>query len=288
VIIQGNIIGLDSLGMAAPNGRDGIFISSGSNIIGAAGNFLNVISGNVRNGITLQSSGATANVIYNNIIGEDPSGDVLELARPNGGAGILLGIGAHDNTIGDTAVNTFNIVAHNTGNGIEFRSSGTGNKLSANHIHDNGKLGIDIDGMTDAVDPIDSGDTDNFSNDQQNYPFLTSAVINGASTQIMGTLDSTPGQTFNLEFFESPAADTTMFMGQPYGEGRSYLGNAMVSIPAMAMAPTPFMVSVPQATTPGFFITATATRTVVPLDTSEFSNAIQAVTPVELQNFEVE
>jgi len=290
-IITGNIVGLDNLGNAMPNGGDGIHIATDHNIIGEVGNLLNVVSGNVGNGIALTTGGANANVLLNNIIGGGPLGDTMELSRPNGKAGIQIGTSVHDNTIGSTTLNEFNLIEHNAGNGIELRNSGTGNKMSGNHIHDNGKLGIDIDAMTDAVDPIDSGDTDAFSNDEQNYPFLTSAVINGSSTMIMGTLDGTVGDTFDIEFFESPMASATpntLFMGQHYGEGRSYLGHGMVSIPAMAMAPTPFMISVPQATTAGFFITATATRTVAPLDTSEFSNAIQAITPVELQSFEVE
>jgi hypothetical protein len=78
---------------AAPNGHDGLLISStgGNNLVRT-----NVFSGNRRNGIEL-AGGATGVTIDPDIVGLTTNGGS---ALPNGGDGVLIGGTAHDNTVG--------------------------------------------------------------------------------------------------------------------------------------------------------------------------------------------
>ena len=85
---QDNFIGLDLSGAAQPNGSDGIFIErSPNNIIGAAGGTGNVISGNGRNGITLNGLETTTTLIIGNFIGTDLTGNA---DRGNANDGIAI------------------------------------------------------------------------------------------------------------------------------------------------------------------------------------------------------
>ena len=79
-----------------------------------------------------------------------------------------------------------------------------GNRVSGNSIHNNGGLGLDLVG--DGVTLNDPGDPDTGPNDLQNFPALSSAVSDGITTQILGTLDSLPATTFAIELSETPPA----------------------------------------------------------------------------------
>jgi hypothetical protein len=87
--------GLHAFGGAAPNGNDGVLITStgGNNLVRT-----NVMSGNTRNGIEL-SGNASGVTIDPDIAGGNTEGNA---ALPNGGDGVLVDGTAHDNTIGGT------------------------------------------------------------------------------------------------------------------------------------------------------------------------------------------
>jgi hypothetical protein len=85
----------------------------------------------------------------------------------------------------------------------------------------------------------------------------------GNTVSITGTLNSTPGGTYHLEFFASQASDLTYF-----GEGQTILGTSTVTIPAGSCNAT-FEVSLPLPAGAGNVITATATD--ASDNTSEFS-----------------
>ena len=103
--------------------------------------------------------------------------------------------------------------ASNDWDGVSITSS-AGHTISNNAIYANAGLGIEIG--NDGVTPNDTPDTDG----AQNFPVLTAAVTTGAQVTISGTLSSTPGATFRLEFFASPAPGDA----SGYGEGERFLG----------------------------------------------------------------
>src|SRR5262249_23620743 len=94
------------------------------------------------------------------------------------------------------------------------------------------------------------------------------AALPGATTRVLGALNSTPNTTFTLDFYASPGPD-------PAGpdEGARYLGSAAVSTDASGNAT--FDRTVVGATTPGEAVTATAADPAG--NTSEFSTAVSAV-----------
>ena len=100
--------------------------------------------------------------------------------------------------------------------------------LSANLIHDNAGLGIDL---LAAIAPLsgvtanDAGDADTGANNLQNHPQLTSATTYaGNQIELVGVLDSAANSFYRIEFFASPVADASGF-----GEGQTYLGFANVA-----------------------------------------------------------
>src|SRR5262249_49417414 len=144
-------------------------------------------------------------------------------------------------------------------------------RITANSIHDNGRLGIDLASRYDPASGVTRNDTLGHSgpNNFQDFPVLTSARTSGSSTTIAGTLDSGDGGSFTIEFFSSDAADPS-----GYGEGQVYLGKTELS--ADAGQQLSFTVTLPVSTA-GKVISATATDGNG--NTSEFSAAV-AVTNV--------
>ena len=98
---------------AAPNGNDGLLVTSAGGRIVAR---TNVFSGNTRNGIEL-AGGATGVTVDPNIVGLTTKGDAV---LPNGGDGVLIDGWAHDNTIGGTVVSVIpqNTFSGNDGYGL--------------------------------------------------------------------------------------------------------------------------------------------------------------------------
>src|SRR5581483_867788 len=141
----------------------------------------------------------------------------------------------------------------NSGTGILILGgSSTGNAVLGNSIYNNAGLGIDLNNS--GVTPNDLGDADSGSNNQQNFPVLTSASSTTTSTTITGTLNSTANSIFRVEFFANVTADPTGF-----GEGQTYLGFTNVTTDGSGNAS--FSVTLPQATPAGRTVTATATST---------------------------
>jgi len=230
-IIQGNFIGTDITGVAAlPNGGDGIVFGRGSiffptqNIVGGPmASARNVISGNVGNGIQL--GGLAQNTrIQGNFIGTAADGFA---PLGNGKDGILI-IDPFVNWVGALSgsnADAGNTIAYNLRNGITIQDSfknPSAQRISANSIHDNAQLGIDLgdNGPT----PNDPGDGDAGANQLQNFPVITSAFGFNGNLTIYGTLNSTASKTFTLEFFANLSADSSGF-----GEGRIFLGQANVT-----------------------------------------------------------
>ncbi|MBC7929612.1 MAG: PD40 domain-containing protein, partial [Rubrivivax sp.] len=224
--VTGCYIGTNAAGTAAlVNNQNGIFISSANNTIGGTtAAARNLISGNGSIGININGSGATGNTVQGNLIGTDVTGTS---ALANTINGIQLINSAANNTIGGTTAGAANTIAFNGQDGVQIAgNAGTGNRVSANSIHSNGTsalhLGIDI--QSDGVTANDAGDPDIGGNNLQNFPVLTSVASSGGNTTIQGTLNSTAGTQFNIEFFSNPTCDAS-----GSGEGKLFLGSTSVT-----------------------------------------------------------
>jgi uncharacterized repeat protein (TIGR01451 family) len=263
-LVQNNFIGAAASGTAAISNGLGISINdgAGANIIGGTTAGLgNLISGNTGNGIFLAGTATTDNSIVGNFIGTG-AGGTGQLA--NSGDGIAVN-GATDTLIGGPASGQGNTIAFNGANGVNV-AAGTGNRISTNSITGNGLLGINLSlgGMT----PNDLGDPDFGANNIQNFPVLTSAVDNGATITVAGTLNSLANTPFRIEIFGNAAGDASGF-----GEGATPLGFLNVTTDGAGNAT--FSTVVPN---PGGITVLTATAE-FDGNTSEFS-AVRTITPV--------
>ena len=260
--IAGNIIGLQVDGSSpfAPNGGPrGVFLAANSNSNQLGGTTVadrNIISGHQHTGVEIASA-STLNQVQGNFIGVAADGST---ARGNGDNGIAIAI-ANNNLIGGTNPGEGNVIASNGRSGVGM-ASGTGNRVLSNSIFGNTVLGIDL-GNDGVVQANDTGDGDSGGNNLQNFPVLSAAYFTGTNTQIQGTLNSTAGRTFRIEFFTNPACD-----GSGNGEGQTLLSSTMVTTNGSGNAT--INVTLAMATTLGETITATATDQ-TSNDTSEFS-----------------
>jgi uncharacterized repeat protein (TIGR01451 family) len=203
---SGNTIASNRIGLAA-NGTTAIGnAGDGIDILMASNNLIdaNYIASNVNNGV--QISGGTSNTISNNFIGLNES----QAASANGGTGILITGGATDSEIVD------NTIANNGDHGVSV-NPGTGITITRNIMYDNGGLGIDLG--PPGVTPNDPGDTDTGANDLQNFPVIVSALFEGTTTTIEGTLNSTPNTAFTIELVSNTTCDPS-----GYGEAENLLG----------------------------------------------------------------
>jgi VCBS repeat-containing protein/parallel beta-helix repeat protein len=262
-LVQGNFIGTDAGGTLDLGNRSsgisiGGFPATDNTIGGTTAGAGNVISGNDVNGVELGR--ATQNSVQGNRIGVGATGGPLGNARHGVyliGQGTLV---ASDNAIGGMTPGAGNSIAYNGGDGVFAEPSATRNALLANSIYANTGLGIDLspDGRT----ANDLGDGDAGANNLQNYPVLNAVVSTAGIRVTQGTLNSAAGQQYRVQFFANTTADPSGF-----GEGESFLGEAMVTTDAAGNAG--FTFPLPASVPVGQFITATATDAAG--NTSEFS-----------------
>ncbi|MDT7605283.1 MAG: hypothetical protein QOF61_3280, partial [Acidobacteriota bacterium] len=261
--VQGNYIGTDASGASdlgnAGNGiaSTGFTLTIGGTTPGAG----NLISGNDGDGVSLV--GGNSIVVQGNLIGTKADGTS---ALGNGANGVSFsGGGSVFNTVGGVATGEANTIAFNGGDGIQIDATASfAHTLRGNSIYSNGTtpahLGIDLGG--DGVTPNDPKDPDSGANNLQNFPVISAAVITGSTKTISGTLNSTPGQTFNIDFYTNDACDAS-----GNGEGKTYLGSLTTGT-TDSNGDVSFTFH-PSVLTSGQFITATATN--AGGSTSEFS-----------------
>jgi Concanavalin A-like lectin/glucanases superfamily/FG-GAP-like repeat len=99
-------------------------------------------------GILISGPAATGDVIESNVIGTDPTGSV---ALPND-LGVRLAAGASGNIVGGSTSAAGNLIAFNTGPGVDVQGAGTtGDQITGNQIFANDdRSGLQFDG-TDYV-----------------------------------------------------------------------------------------------------------------------------------------
>ncbi len=270
-LIQGNRIGTNQDGTRAIRNDFGIGQPRENNTIGGTTpDAANVIAGNGV-GIYIIGNGTPTprpNTIQGNFVGTDPTGTV-----PLGNDwGVYVSDGASDVLVGGATTGAGNVIAFNYTGVVVGDSAGGGgrrNSILGNSIRDNEGLGVDLgrDGAT--PNGSHTGQAGG-PNGWQHFPVLASAYA-GPVTYVVGSLDSTPNSTFTIEFFANPAPHST-----GYGEGRNYLGWAVVTTDPDGLAT--FQVAGLAGTTPGQYVSATATLTTLDagghptyLDTSEFA-----------------
>ena len=245
-IIQNNWVGFDAAGVQRGNAEHGIMVAAD-----ATGNIVrdNVSAGNGISGIIIKDGNVNNNTFTGNTVGIEA---VNGTAMGNGGHGIEIIDSAANNVIGGVLAGEANIIANNAGDGIFIASNvGTGNDLRGNSIYSNGGIGIDLQVASEVSTATanDTGvqDADSGSNNLQNYPHITRAVVQGGEISISGYLDSTGLASFDLDFFSGNAS----------GAAETYLGSVSVVTDASGYANYHFHanISVPV----GAFVTATAT-----------------------------
>ncbi len=278
-LVAGNYIGTDLSGtIDLGNAGEGININSSAdnNTVGGITSTPgappgNLISGNGNSGcadcdgVEINGVGTTGNRVQGNAVGLSSDGTAALKNERNG----VAVVNSPGNTIGGTATGAGNEIAFNGEDGI-FIPSGAGNRISSNSIHSNTGLGIDLG--QDGVTPNDAGDSDAGANNLQNFPVLTAAAT--GSTTVQGTLNSTPGTTFRLEFFSSAAPDPS-----EHGEAMTLLGSRDVTTSGAGVVAFTFSSTI--TVTTGHFISATATDPAG--NTSEFSKAFELIAPTAIE-----
>ncbi|MFO0908086.1 MAG: LamG-like jellyroll fold domain-containing protein [Isosphaeraceae bacterium] len=131
VLIEGNLVGLNAAGTAAlGNVGSGVSVTSASGVVvgdGAAGG-ANVISGNLKYGVALNSGG---NIVRGNRIGTNPAGSI---AIGNALAGVFVNNVANT-SIGGVAPGQGNLISGNLADGVLIQGSlATGTTLYGNWI----------------------------------------------------------------------------------------------------------------------------------------------------------
>ena len=135
--VEGNFIGTDASGRADVGNAD-----TGVGILAASRNFIggtnalarNIISGNDKSGVSIDSN-SVANVVSGNFIGLDATGTN---ALPNSFSGVSVLAGA-SNVIGGARAGAGNVISGNTQNGV-ILAGGTGTAVLGNLI------GTDVSG----------------------------------------------------------------------------------------------------------------------------------------------
>lgn len=252
-LVQGCFLGTNASGTSAvPNSGSGVNIVGGAvnnTVGGSVGSALNVLSGNIGDGATIEGGASAGNLVQNNRIGTTAAGTG---ALGNGSDGVQLS--GSKNTV------STNRIAFNVADGVFCGPAGTDNQITANSISANSGLGIDL--SPNGVTQNDAGDNDTGPNNLQNFPVIANAVSNGQTTTVTGSINSNANTPLVLEFFSNTAPDPTNF-----GEGETFLGAINVTTDAGGNAnfTAQLQVSVAQ----GVFISATATN--LNTGTSEFS-----------------
>jgi parallel beta-helix repeat protein len=118
--VEGNYIGIDETGVAAPNVGYGVRLTAGArdNLVGAmTPAWRNLIGGNALGGVRIEGAGTADNRVEGNWIGLNPAGTG---AIPNGGAGGVSVAGtAGPNEIG-AAAGVPQVISGNAGAGVHI------------------------------------------------------------------------------------------------------------------------------------------------------------------------
>ena len=116
------------------------------------------------------------------------------------------------------------------------------------------------------ITPNDACDIDGGANNLQNFPALQTAVSSGATTTVVGSLNSTAITNFNIDFYAS-----TTFNTNAIGDAKTFVGS--VNVTTAGNCSSNFSVTLPFKNLGNQFINATATDSNG--NTSEFSQFVR-------------
>lgn len=221
-VVENNFIGTDVTGtITLPNQGDGID-AWGSNIQILS----NVISSSVGVGIDISGNlvaFGNNDLVEHNFIGTDGNGNAFANSG-NQGDGILIS--------GNNNLITLNTIAFNGGSGVAVMQ-GAGNAIQQNSIFSNGYLGIDLndDGLvTFGYDPNNPFDA--MANNDVSFPALNSTVQNdGTHLTVSFTIpNAIAGATYTVDFYSNADDTSTISSLTGYGEGKTWLGSATITV----------------------------------------------------------
>ncbi|MDZ7858116.1 cadherin domain-containing protein [Sphaerotilus sp.] len=211
--ILGNWIGVGSNGSTAvANSQSGIHVAGATGtLIGnstAAGR--NVVTYNTGRGIYVDAAVNTG-IRGNWVISNGLSGITVD----NNSSGAVIG--------GDTQASA-NLIVGNSNDGILVTANGSNTaSILANNIYSNVQRGIDLG--DNGYDSNDNLDPDTGPNGYQNFPVLSSVSGDTSGTTVNGSLNSTAGHTFRIDFYSNRPGNTD----GTNGEGARWLGFTTVT-----------------------------------------------------------
>jgi len=145
--IVGNFIGTDATGTTAlPNASGGIEVHTeavGVTIGGSLPGEGNVISGNLEQGVHLQEEGTRRHHVAGNRIGTTADG---RSALPNAIAGVHIGSGATDITVGGDTAAEGNLISGHGGDSVGVVITSETPAQTRSHLIANNRIGTDRDG----------------------------------------------------------------------------------------------------------------------------------------------
>jgi len=259
-IIEGNYLGIDPSGFAAPGNGEGIVVLGDNvRIGGTAPGAGNLISGSQ---INVQVTGlAGGTIIQGNLIGTkaDGSGILGTLSR-------AIAISGSQTLVGGLEPGAGNRISFNIRGITVSGNDAAGNTLFSN-VFNGGYDYENIDLGSNGATRNDLGDFDTGANKLQNFPIITSVIRSSENTRVLGGLNSTPSSNFTLQFFVNRRSST----------GEALLGTRNVSTDSSGNARFDF--TLPGNTAADEFISATATD--ADGNTSEF---FRSNGPVQVAN----
>ena len=158
------------------------------------------------------------NTVQGNWIGTNAAGTT---AAPNS---VGIAINGTGNTIGGIAVAAANIIAFNTGDGVQV-TGGTANPIRGNAIYSNRGAGDRARGRPARPSSNALGGLGAGPNLSENFPVLDSVdYASGSGTTIIGDINTAPNTTVFVDLYANPGA-----VLPAYGQGQVYLGTAVVT-----------------------------------------------------------
>jgi titin len=146
-VISGDIIGLSEDGTHALQNGQGVELiggSTGNTVGGTSSSARDVISGNTGDGVYVNNTGTSGNVVEGDYIGTDPTGS-HSIAN---NWGVFVTGGATNNTFGGTTAGARDLISGNAWTGLELNGTGTsGNLVEGDWI------GTDVTGNAPLANP---------------------------------------------------------------------------------------------------------------------------------------
>jgi titin len=150
-LIEGNTIGLLASGTAKSINPFGIELTNGASnntIGGTTAGAGNLIAASTLDGIEIDTAGTSGNLVEGNTIGTNATSSTATFLQ-NGWAGIFVGYGSTNNTIGGVGLGDGNLLSNNFETGLEiFEIDSTGNVVQGN------KIGTDSTGASTVANGV--------------------------------------------------------------------------------------------------------------------------------------